>query len=320
MLNTNSTNWPANLRTGGRRAHAPSRRYPLRASPTTSGCAWRTSPNRWSPGRWLPWRGLRPPPWALWKCHLPRPGRRPPRRCSWSCPAPTAPGCPSTVPRRPCHLKQSCGPFWRAADAATHPPKPHFSRHAPRGFSQRDRWPRGRVSAGAGREPARGRRLCLPQPRRHGAQAVALRRAGLLALYETVVARPFPLVAHNRRRTGAPVRTGIDHSAVEWRPRARPNGSGLATRGLGWGQMRLVGPGQPRRGIGKHLGAVFLEGHEIIEDIDTRIDAGGDQAGEHTGDRGAVVGLVEQRVLTLPDKQLQRPLHHVVVQWRASHR
>src|SRR2546423_10818010 len=47
--------------------------------------------------------GLRPPPWAVWTGHLPRPGRRPPRRGRGSGPAPTAPGWPATGPRRPCH-------------------------------------------------------------------------------------------------------------------------------------------------------------------------------------------------------------------------
>jgi hypothetical protein len=65
--------------------------------------------------------------------------------------------------------------------------------------------------------------------------------------------------------------------------------------------------------MGKDRPAVVLQRHQILQGVDTGMETGGDQAGEYTGDIGAVLILVEQGVLTLPNEQLERPLCQVIV-------
>ena len=64
--------------------------------------------------------------------------------------------------------------------------------------------------------------------------------------------------------------------------------------------------------------AVLLQCHQVLEGVDTRVETGGNQAGEHTRDIGTVLRLIEQLVLALADKQLQGPLHQIVVEGRAD--
>ena len=64
----------------------------------------------------------------------------------------------------------------------------------------------------------------------------------------------------------------------------------------------MVRPGQPRLRLSKDFTAVLLECHEVLQDTHPRVETGGDQAREHTGDIGAVLTLVEQRVLALADE------------------
>ena len=59
---------------------------------------------------------------------------------------------------------------------------------------------------------------------------------------------------------------------------------------------------------------MFLQRHQVVQGIATRMHAGGNQTGEHTGNVGAVRRFVEERVLALPDEQLQGPLDQVVIQ------
>src|SRR6266571_2901252 len=166
--------------------------------------------------------------------------------------------------------------------------------------------------------PAGGGRLRLPQPRRNRPQTLMLRRPGLLAADEAVVAGPLHGVAHDHRRPGASVRSGADHCAVEREPRRSPDGAGLATRGLRRGPARGIGPGQPRRRVRKDCGAVLLQRHQVIQDIAPGVEAGGNQARQHTGNVSAVLGAIKQRVLALSDEEFQCSLHHIVLGARFS--
>src|SRR5207302_7879442 len=130
-------------------------------------------------------------------------------------------------------------------------------------------------------------------------QTLMLRWPGLLAAHEAVIAGPLHLVAKDPGRTGAPVGARADHCAVERQPRRSPDGSGLATRRLRRGPAGGIGPWQPRRRLRKDLGTVLLQRHQVLQGIDARLETGGDQTGEHTGDVGAVLSAVEQRVLAL---------------------
>ena len=68
--------------------------------------------------------------------------------------------------------------------------------------------------------------------------------------------------------------------------------------------------------MGKDRLAVVLQRHQILQRIDTGMETGRDQTGEHPGDRGAVLICVEQGGLTLSNEQLQCPLHQIVVEGR----
>src|SRR5262245_26852183 len=71
-----------------------------------------------------------------------------------------------------------------------------------------------------------------------------------------------------------------------------------------------------RAGAGRECAGVLLQLGPVVERIDPVQLAGGDQAHEQIAHAGAVLGLVEQRVLAMQDRLLQRPLAHVVVQRR----
>ena len=68
---------------------------------------------------------------------------------------------------------------------------------------------RRRVPTAPGRQPAGGRRLRLSQPLGHLAQTLAVRWPGLLALYEATLKGALFVVAQQRGRTGAPVRSEL---------------------------------------------------------------------------------------------------------------
>lgn len=206
-----------------------------------------------------------------------------------------------------CPWLPSSRALWRPDNAATHPAQPHLLSHRPGRFSQRHGWARCCVPTASWRQPPRRRRLRLPKPLGHRPAGLALRWPRFWVVYETLVARPLHLVAKDAGRTRTHVGSCIGHSDVAWRSRACPDGSGLATRRLRRGQSRWVRPGQPRRRSGKDCGAVFLEGHEVCQDIAPRIDAGGKQAGAHPGNIRPLLIGVEQCVVALPDAQLQRP-------------
>src|SRR5712691_5320359 len=69
-------------------------------------------------------------------------------------------------------------------------------------------------------------------------------------------------------------------------------------------EVDLIRPGQPRLGGGKDLGAVLLQRHQVLQGVHPRVETGGNQTGEHTGDVGTVLRGKEQRVLALPDEEL----------------
>jgi len=91
----------------------------------------------------------------------------------------------------------------------------------------------------------------------------------------------------------------------------------LAPRLLRWGERCLRGPGEPGAGVGKDLGAVFLQRHQILHGIDPGMQTRGDQTREDTGDVGTVLGSIEERILPLPNKEFQRPLGEVIIERRA---
>src|SRR5438128_5197513 len=138
-------------------------------------------------------------------------------------------------------------------------------------------------------------------------------------MYETPVAGAFLLVATPRGCQRSPRRSGAPGPAVEWPSGSSTDGGRLAATGLRRGQIGLIRPGQPRRGGGKDLGAVLLQRHQVLQGVHPRVETGRNQTGEHTGNVGTVLRGKEQRVLALPDEELQRPLDQVVVQRGAGH-
>ena len=107
-------------------------------------------------------------------------------------------GCGSRIvkPRPP--SSRCSRPSWNPANAPTHAPEPHLSRRAARRFPQRNRWAGRAVSPDAERESAGRRGLRLSQPHRDDAQTPGLRWPRLLALHQTPLPGPLPLVAHRR--------------------------------------------------------------------------------------------------------------------------
>jgi hypothetical protein len=65
---------------------------------------------------------------------------------------------------------------------------------------------------------------------------------------------------------------------------------------------------------------VFLSRDQVRHRIDARIEAGGDQAGQHAGNVGTLLTFVKQRVVALPNEQLQDALGEILVERRAGHR
>jgi|GEM_PF-1253053 len=110
-----------------------------------------------------------------------------------------------------------------------------------------------------------------------------------------------------------PVRSRPPHVDVERRSRPSPDGSGLASRRLRRSPARGVGPGQPRSRVRHDLAAVFLQRHQVIQDLHTRVEASGDQTGDHTGDGGAVLRAKQQRVLALPNEKFQGAFHSMML-------
>ncbi len=136
---------------------------------------------------------------------------------------------------------------------------------------------------------------------------------------EAIIAGALYVVAHDSGRTGAPVRTGVADSALEWRSRTGPDGWRLAAGGLGRRPAAGIGPGQPRRRVRTDLAPVLLQRHQILHRVDARIEAGGDQAGEHARDVCAMRAFVHQGVVALPNEQLQGPLGQIIVERRTGH-
>ena len=67
----------------------------------------------------------------------------------------------------------------------------------------------------------------------NGPHTLALRWPGFLAAHEATLSGALQLVAQDAGRTGAVVSPRAHDFDVERRSRARPDGSGLATRRLG---------------------------------------------------------------------------------------
>ena len=78
----------------------------------------------------------------------------------------------------------------------------------------------------------------------------------------------------------------------------------------------MIIPRQPGVRVVKDRRAVLLQRHQILQRIHPGVEAGGNEAGEHAGDIGAVVRGVKETVFPLANGQLQRPLRDIVVQWR----
>jgi hypothetical protein len=53
---------------------------------------------------------------------------------------------------------------------------------------------------------------------------------------------------------------------------------------------------------------MLLQGHQVLHGVHASLQTGGNQAGEHTGNVGTVLGFVQQRILTLTHKQFQGAL------------
>jgi hypothetical protein len=62
-----------------------------------------------------------------------------------------------------------------------------------------------------------------------------------------------------------------------------------------------------------------MEFLEVVERIDLVQLARLNQTHVQIADRGAIIRLIEQRVLTMNNGLFQRPLDHIVVQRRAGH-
>src|SRR5262249_8042963 len=118
---------------------------------------------------------------------------------------------------------------------------------------------------------------------------------------------------------GAPLGAGADHSAVEWRSRARPDGAGLAARGLRRSQTGLVVPGQPRRRVRTDLAAVLLPRPPGVHGVAPGVQTRGNETGEHAGNVGTMRIFVKQGVFALPNKQLQGALGPIIVERRPGH-
>ena len=73
-------------------------------------------------------------------------------------------------------------------------------------------------------------------------------------------------------------------------------------------------PRHPRRRIPSQLRSMFLQFREVVEGIDTVQFAGVDEAHEQITYLGTIFGLIEQRVLSMQDRSLQRALDDVRVQ------
>ena len=66
---------------------------------------------------------------------------------------------------------------------------------------------------------------------------------------------------------------------------------------------RIV-PRQPRARIGKDLVAVLLDCDQILQRIHTRLQTGGNDTGQQTGNIGTMLRGIEERVLALAIAEL----------------
>ena len=90
---------------------------------------------------------------------------------------------------------------------------------------------------------------------------------------------------------------------MEWPIRIK---HGWRTIGGDWlkaGEIGLIRPGQPRLGVGKDLGAVFLQRHQVLQGVHPRVETGRNETREDTGNVGTVSVASERRVLALSDEQ-----------------
>jgi len=55
--------------------------------------------------------------------------------------------------------------------------------------------------------------------------------------------------------------------------------------------------------MGKHLLAVFLHRHQILQRVDAGLHTGGNDAGEDTGDVRTMLRGIEEGVFTLPNRR-----------------
>jgi hypothetical protein len=56
-----------------------------------------------------------------------------------------------------------------------------------------------------------------------------------------------------------------------------------------------------------------LQGDQVLHRVNARLKTGGDQARQPTGNVSTVLGFVKQRILPLPNEQLQGALAQVIV-------
>ena len=89
--------------------------------------------------------------------------------------------------------------------------------------------------------------------------------------------------------------------------RRESQSGGVGARGLVLRESLGAVPGQPLLGVACDGLAVALHGHEVVERVGGAQLCGVDQAHEDVANVGAVLGLVEQRVLAVHDGPLQRP-------------
>ena len=78
----------------------------------------------------------------------------------------------------------------------------------------------------------------------------------------------------------------------------------------------MVIPREPGGRITEDRRTVLLQHDQIFQRIHPGIEAGGNKAGEHTGDVGAMLRGVKETVFPLPNDELQGALHDIGVEWR----
>jgi hypothetical protein len=86
------------------------------------------------------------------------------------------------------------------------------------------------------------------------------------------------------------------------------------------GQLLLIIPGHPSRGVGCQFGGVVLQLAEVVEGIDARQFARVDQAHKKVAYLRAMQRAIEQRVLAMQHGAFERALAKVIGEGRQLHR